>query len=234
MNVEQILQLLNQKTKKNIDPQSLITGVTDDSRTVEEGYVFVAVRGYQVDGHDFIDEAIGKGASVVVSEVKVEHEGVLCLQTENSRKALGQIATAFYGNPSEGKIVIGVTGTNGKTTISHMIKHLCERNGYSCGMFGTIDYMVNDKVVPGIQTTPSAPLLQKLLFESEDDVVVMEVSSHGLAQYRLEGVQFDYAVFSNLYKDHLDYHDSMESYFEAKSKLFHMLKPGGEVCHQHG
>ncbi|WP_394217473.1 UDP-N-acetylmuramoyl-L-alanyl-D-glutamate--2,6-diaminopimelate ligase [Halobacillus trueperi] len=227
MNVEQILQLLNQQTKMNIDPHSLITGVTDDSRTVEEGYVFVAVRGYQVDGHDFIEEAIEKGASVVVAEEEVEHEGAVCLVTENSRKALGQIAAEFYGHPSADKIVIGVTGTNGKTTTSHMIKHLCEKNGYTCGMFGTIDYMVNDKVVPGIQTTPSAPLLQRLLFESKDDIVVMEVSSHGLAQYRLEGVAFDYAVFTNLYKDHLDYHDSMESYFEAKSKLFHMLKPGG-------
>ncbi|MBX0356123.1 UDP-N-acetylmuramoyl-L-alanyl-D-glutamate--2,6-diaminopimelate ligase [Halobacillus sp. Nhm2S1] len=228
MNVEQIIKLLNQQTKKNIEADSLITGVTDDSRDVEEGYVFVAVRGYQVDGHDFIEEAIQKGAAVVVTEDEVEHEGAVCLQTENSRKALGQIAAAFYGHPSEDKIVIGVTGTNGKTTTSHMIKHLCEKNGYSCGMFGTIDYVVNDKVVPGIQTTPSAPLLQKLLYESKDDVVVMEVSSHGLAQYRLEGVTFDYAVFTNLYKDHLDYHDSMESYFEAKSKLFHMLKPGGK------
>ncbi|MYL71830.1 UDP-N-acetylmuramoyl-L-alanyl-D-glutamate--2,6-diaminopimelate ligase [Halobacillus litoralis] len=228
MNVEQIMQLLNQNTKKKIDAHSLITGVTDDSRNVKEGYVFVAVRGYQVDGHDFIEEAVEKGASVVVSEEKVEHDGVVCLETDNGRKALGQIASAFYGYPSEDKIVIGVTGTNGKTTTSHMIKHLCEKNGYTCGMFGTIDYVVNDKVVPGIQTTPSAPLLQKLLAESKDDVVVMEVSSHGLAQYRLEGVTFDFAVFTNLYKDHLDYHDSMDSYFEAKSKLFHMLKPGGK------
>ncbi|CDQ19409.1 UDP-N-acetylmuramoyl-L-alanyl-D-glutamate--2,6-diaminopimelate ligase [Halobacillus karajensis] len=230
MKVQEILQLLNQQDAEiEIDKSQTISGVTDDSREVEDGYVFVAVRGYQVDGHHFIDEAIDNGASVVISEETVTHKNVVCLRTINSRRALGKIASAFYGYPSKDKIVIGVTGTNGKTTTSHMIKHICEQNGYSCSMFGTIDYVVNDNVVPGIQTTPSAPMLQQLLYESDDDVVVMEVSSHGLDQYRLEGVMFDFCVFTNLYKDHLDYHSSMEDYFAAKSKLFYMLKPQGKA-----
>ena len=230
MKVNQLMSILNMKqNKENDNINQKITGVTDDSREVEEGFVFVAVRGYRVDGHQYINEAIDRGAKVIVSEDFIDYPDVVCLQTENCRQALGEVASAFYGYPAKDKIVIGVTGTNGKTTTSHMIKHLCEDNGLSCSMFGTIDYVVNGKVVPGIQTTPSAPMLQKLLRESRDDVVVMEVSSHGLEQHRLEGVSFDYCVFTNLYKDHLDYHDTMEDYFAAKSKLFFMMKPGGKA-----
>ncbi|SFK03173.1 UDP-N-acetylmuramoylalanyl-D-glutamate--2,6-diaminopimelate ligase [Halobacillus dabanensis] len=230
MKVKQLMSILNLKQKEeNYDLNQKITGVTDDSRKVEEGFVFVAVRGYRVDGHQYIKEAIDRGAKVIVSEDYIHYPDVVCLQAEDGRRALGKIASAFYGHPAEDKIIIGVTGTNGKTTTSHMIKHLCEENGYSCSMFGTIDYVVNGEVIPGIQTTPSAPMLQKLLRESRDDVVVMEVSSHGLEQHRLEGVTFDYCVFTNLYKDHLDYHDTMEDYFAAKSKLFFMMKPGGKA-----
>ncbi|WP_281975817.1 UDP-N-acetylmuramoyl-L-alanyl-D-glutamate--2,6-diaminopimelate ligase [Halobacillus litoralis] len=217
-------QLIDRK-----DLNQELAGVTDDSREVKEGFVFVAVRGYRVDGHNYIEEAISNGASVIVCEEKLDHLSIHFLQTDNCRKALGLIASEFYGNPSFEKIVIGVTGTNGKTTTSHLIKHLCEKNGYSCSMFGTIDYIVNDQAVPGIQTTPSAPVLQRLLAESKDDIVVMEVSSHGLEQYRLEGIAFDYCVFTNLHQDHLDYHSSMENYFSAKSKLFYIMKETGEA-----
>lgn len=230
MKIQQLFDLLNiNDTYDHINLNEKVTGVTDDSRKVERGFIFVAVRGYTVDGHNFVEEAVSNGAAVIVSEEPLDQQGILCLQTTDSRKALGKIASAFYGHPSNGKIVIGVTGTNGKTTISHMIKHICEANGYSCSMFGTVDYVVNGNAVPGVETTPGAPVLQKLLHESDDDVVVMEVSSHGLQQNRLEGMTFDYCVFSNLHKDHLDYHKSMEDYFQAKSALFFMMKDGGQA-----
>ncbi|WP_226579574.1 UDP-N-acetylmuramoyl-L-alanyl-D-glutamate--2,6-diaminopimelate ligase [Halobacillus litoralis] len=206
-----------------------VKGITDNSSEVKEGDVFVAVPGYQVDGHHFIEEAINKGAVLVVGEMESIHLPVPYIRTDNSRRTLGRLASAYYDNPSRNKLVIGVTGTNGKTTTTHMIKHVLEENGYSCSLFGTIDYIVNGEAVPGIQTTPGALTLQKLLYESEDEVVVMEVSSHGLEQYRLEGILFDVTVFTNLFQDHLDYHSSMEEYFNAKARLFSMMKEGGRA-----
>ncbi|WP_039871836.1 UDP-N-acetylmuramoyl-L-alanyl-D-glutamate--2,6-diaminopimelate ligase [Halobacillus sp. BAB-2008] len=228
MRVQTLIQYTSIQAPLNMEEQrSMVKGVTADSRAMEEGYVFVAVPGYNSDGHAFISNAIEKGAVLVVGEKPLEGLPVPYIQVDNSRKFLGQAAAAFYGYPAEKKTVIGVTGTNGKTTTSHILKHICEQNGYTCSLFGTIDNIVNGETLPADQTTPDAPTIQKLLAESEDDLIIMEVSSHGLEQYRLEGISFDYAVFTNLTHDHLDYHRTMEEYFQAKSKLFTMLKKNG-------
>jgi len=193
----------------------------------EEGYLFVAVSGYSFDGHDYIAAAIRLGASAVIGEQDLKNLEIPFIQVKNSRKVLGMVAKKFYDNPSSKKVMIAITGTNGKTTTSFMLKHILERNGISCSVMGTISYIINGKTIESQNTTPGTIILNSLLAESKDEVVIMEVSSHGLAQYRLEGIEFDYCVFTNLYHDHLDFHGTMEEYFQAKSLLFEKLKPNG-------
>ncbi|MCQ6274802.1 UDP-N-acetylmuramoyl-L-alanyl-D-glutamate--2,6-diaminopimelate ligase [Bacillus sp. V3B] len=213
-------------SKGNLDHIN-ITGITDNSKDVKEGYLFVAVSGYSFDGHDYITEAIRLGASAVIGEQDIMDLEIPYIQVKNSRKVLGIVAKKFYGNPSSKKIMIGITGTNGKTTISFMLKHILEKNGISCSVIGTLSYIINGKTIESQNTTPGTIKLNSLLAESRDEVVIMEVSSHGLAQYRLEGIEFDYCVFTNLYHDHLDFHGTMEEYFQVKSLLFEKLKPNG-------
>src|SRR5690606_35207940 len=147
------------------------------------------------------------------------------IQVDNTRLALGIAAKNFYGNPASKKIMIGITGTNGKTTTSYLVKHLLEKNGISCSVMGTIKNIINGTSIKSANTTPSSLVLQKLLASSHDEAVVMEDSSHGLTQHRIEGIEFDICMFTNLHHEHLDYHGSMESYFEAKTILFDQLKP---------
>ncbi|MDC3414803.1 UDP-N-acetylmuramoyl-L-alanyl-D-glutamate--2,6-diaminopimelate ligase [Aquibacillus sp. 3ASR75-11] len=218
------LEIVNRnKEAGNIE----IKGIADSSLDVQDDYVFVAIKGFQLDGHAYIEEAIYKGASVIIGEQDLSHVSKPYIQVKNSRKALGIIASSFYGHPTSQKIMIGITGTNGKTTTSYILKHILESNGYSCSLIGTIQNVVNGEVTPSMNSTPSPLQLQKLLATSNDSVVIMEVSSHGLTQYRVEGLEFDYCLFTNLNHDHLDYHGSMEAYFEAKVKLFEKLKENG-------
>ncbi|WP_282019743.1 UDP-N-acetylmuramoyl-L-alanyl-D-glutamate--2,6-diaminopimelate ligase [Planomicrobium okeanokoites] len=205
----------------------VIKGIADSSQEVEEGFVFIAIKGYKDDGHNHIAHAIQKGASLIVGEQQLEELPIPYLRVENARMALGILSKNFYGNPASGKLMIGITGTNGKTTTSYLVKHLLEQNGITCSVMGTIQNIVNGESIKSANTTPSSLILQKLLAESHDEAVVMEVSSHGLTQHRIEGIEFDVCMFTNLHHEHLDYHGSMESYYEAKSILFEHLKPTG-------
>lgn len=207
--------------------ESDITGIADNSMDVEKNFVFVAIAGFESDGHSYIEQAVEKGASLVIGEQSIAGLGVPYLQVKNSRKALGIIARNFYGHPSDKKVMIGITGTNGKTTTSYMLQHFLKSWGMSCSVIGTIQNIINGEKMKSANTTPSSLTLHKLLSLSQDDVVIMEVSSHGLAQHRLEGIEFDYGLFTNLHHEHLDYHGSMEEYFSVKLALFEQLKDHG-------
>ncbi|MDC3418640.1 UDP-N-acetylmuramoyl-L-alanyl-D-glutamate--2,6-diaminopimelate ligase [Aquibacillus salsiterrae] len=208
--------------------QRKVLGIAESSAKTENGFVFVAIKGTQHDGHQYIQDAITRGATAIVGEDEVEQElSVPYLRVENSREVLGRLANNFYHNPSKSKVMIGVTGTNGKTTTSYLIKHILETNGISCSLIGTIQTIINGKSEKSINTTPSSLTINQLLAKSEDLVVILEASSHGLSQYRLEGIQFDVCIFLNLTHDHLDYHKSLEEYFQSKASLFHKLKNGG-------
>lgn len=212
------------------DGEQIITGITDSSRDITDGMVFVAIAGFEQDGHDYIPHAVAQGAALIVGEHDCpEALPIPYLQVANSRQVLGQLADKFYDHPSGRKRVIGITGTNGKTTTAFFLKHLLEQQGFTVSMIGTIYNEINGIQYPTPNTTPNAEKVHELIAASEDDFVVIEVSSHGLVQYRLEGVSFDYALFMNLQHDHLDYHKTMKAYFEAKATLFDKLKPAGKA-----
>lgn len=198
-------------------------------KTILPNDVFVAIHGHGVDGHNFIDQAIEAGAIAVVGEKKIQELPVPYIQVSNSRLALAKMACQFYGNPSRNKIMIGVTGTNGKTTTAFMLKSILESTGRSCSLFGTVQNIVNGQVLPSATTTLDALEIQRQLSISKDEVVILEVSSHGLSQFRVAGIEFDYCLFTNLDQDHLDYHHDMDDYFSAKSRLFDYLKPQGKA-----
>ncbi len=212
------------------DGEQIITGITDSSRDITDGMVFVAIAGFEQDGHDYIPHAIAQGAALIVGEHDCpETLPIPYLKVANSRQALGQLADKFYRHPSGRKRVIGITGTNGKTTTAFFLKHLLEQQGFAVSLIGTIYNEINGIQYPTPNTTPNAEKVHELIAASNDDFVVIEVSSHGLTQYRLEGVAFDFALFMNLQHDHLDYHRTMEAYFEAKALLFDKLKPDGKA-----
>lgn len=207
-----------------------ITGISESSLQVKEGYIFVAVPGFSTDGGTYIYQAIEKGAKLIVSEVDLSAKTSLpFIQVNNARKALGLMAAAFYHFPSQDKIVIGITGTNGKTTSALFLQHLLKKAGYQVAYFGTVHNEVNGHRFDSKLTTPSATEIQASLASSTDDVVIIETSSQGLDQFRMAGMQFDYALFTNLQQDHLDYHKTMEQYYQAKKKLFSLLKVDGKA-----
>ena len=185
--------------------------------------MFVALRGEKSDGHEFIGQAIEKGASVIVAEREEQNPRATCLVVENTRTALADFAAAFYGNPERKLKLAAVTGTNGKTTTTFLIKHICENAGLRCGLIGTVRYEIGERVLPAIRTTPESLDLQELLAQIVNagcKAAAMEVSSHALAQDRTRGLEWNVAVFTNLTQDHLDFHGTMKSYFESKMKLF--------------
>lgn len=211
----------------NID----ITGIAYDSRTVMNGNVFVCVKGFETDGHKYVDSAIKNGASIIVAQDKIDVE-VPVIYVENTRRTLADLACTYYGNPSEKFKLIGVTGTNGKTTTTYLIKSILEEAGLCVGVIGTNQNIIGDKVLLTQSTTPTTPNsleLQQLFAEmaqSNADCVVMEVSSHALELDRVRGCNFDVGVFTNLTQDHLDFHKTMENYKAAKAKLFDISKCG--------
>ncbi|MCX7872559.1 MAG: UDP-N-acetylmuramoyl-L-alanyl-D-glutamate--2,6-diaminopimelate ligase, partial [Verrucomicrobiae bacterium] len=217
---------------KNIKPRSTsgplnreITGIAYDSRHITPGMLFVALRGQNVDGHNFIMDAIERGASAIVCDRNnlVIPQKVTKVIVEDTRESLAKISAAFYNNPSRKLKVIGVTGTNGKTTVAFMIKTILESAGYKCGLIGTIRYEIGERVIPAWRTTPESLELQEMMdqmIRAGCNACVMEVSSHALDQKRVLEVEFDSVVFTNLTQDHLDYHLDMESYYSAKKKLF--------------
>src|SRR5689334_9648193 len=200
-----------------------VESIAYDSRRVQNKTLFVAIRGEKSDGHQFVDQAIEQGASVIVAEREIVSPRATCLVVDDSRLALADLAAAFYGRPARKLKMAAVTGTNGKTTTTFLIKHICEKAGVRCGLLGTVQYEIGDRILPAIRTTPEALDIQELLAQivnAGGRAAAMEVSSHALAQDRTRGIEWDVAVFTNLTQDHLDFHGTMENYFEAKAKLF--------------
>jgi len=206
--------------------ESFCAGVTSDSRKVVPGSVFVALRGQKVDGTAFIDEAVGAGASAVVCEEEPTRTDVAWMRTTDARLALAWLSAACFGHPSRELRVVGVTGTNGKTTTTHLLRAIFEAGGERCGLLGTVSYSIGDISLPATRTTPEAPDIHRMLREMVSAGCTscsMEVSSHALALKRVDGVRFAAGVFTNLTRDHLDFHSDMEAYFAAKRRLFEML-----------
>ena len=207
-----------------------VTAIAFDSRRVEPGAVFVAIRGQHADGADFAAEAAGRGAALVVSESRPRPGAAgRWVRVGDARLALAELAAAFHGEPSRDLTVVGVTGTNGKTTTTHLLTAIFEAAGRPCGRIGTVAYRIGAAEAEAPHTTPEAPEVQGLLrgmVEQGAAACVMEVSSHALSMRRVDGTRFDAAVFTNLTRDHLDFHADMADYFEAKRRLFDMLPPG--------
>src|SRR5947207_2162039 len=203
-----------------------VESIAYDSRRVQKNGLFVEMRGESRDGHEFIGQAIEKGASVIVTEREEKHSRATCLVVENARNALADLSATFYGLPAQRLKLAAVTGTNGKTTITFLIKHICEKAGMRCGLIGTVRYQIGERILPAIRTTPESLDLQELLAQIVNAgcrAAAMEVSSHALAQNRTRGLEWNVAVFTNLTQDHLDFHGTMESYFDSKAKLFAQL-----------
>jgi UDP-N-acetylmuramoyl-L-alanyl-D-glutamate--2,6-diaminopimelate ligase len=224
MKIKDILtncNLLEIVGEKDVD----VTDIAFDSRKVAQGTLFFAVKGTQVDGHDYIDGAIEKGASVIVCEKlpRKKAENVTYVKVDNSAYVLGVGASNFFGNPSEKLKLVGVTGTNGKTTIATLLYRLFTEAGYPCGLLSTIENIIKRDVVPSTHTTPDPIELNTLLQEMVDkgcEYAFMEVSSHSVAQDRIAGLHFAGGIFTNLTHDHLDYHKTMANYRNAKKKFF--------------
>src|SRR5438094_4890229 len=203
-----------------------VESIAYDSRRVQRNGLFVALRGETSDGHEFIGQAIEKGASVIATERDEQHSRVTCLLVENTRNALADLSANFYGQPARTLKLAAVTGTNRQTTTTFLIKHICEKAGLRCGLIGTVHYEIGERILPAIRTTPESLDLQELLAQIVNAgcrAAAMEVSSHALAQDRACGLEWDVAVFTNLTQDHLDFHGTMESYFDSKVKLFAQL-----------
>jgi UDP-N-acetylmuramoyl-L-alanyl-D-glutamate--2,6-diaminopimelate ligase len=203
-----------------------VADIAYDSRKVKPGSLFVAVRGFNSDGHRFISQAIEQGATAVVAEFEdraATAAGVPQIIVGDSRTALATAADLFFGHPSQALALIGVTGTNGKTTTTYLVKAIIEAAGHAAGLIGTIDYRVGTRVYPAPNTTPESLDLQRLLREmvsSGASHCVMEVSSHALELGRTAGCVFSTVAFTNLTQDHLDFHETMDAYFRAKLRLF--------------
>lgn len=208
----------------SVDLETSIAGVTEDSRKIVSGSVFVAISGETVDGHDFVEEASARGACVIITDSPEKiPESVSTVVVPHARRALGIIAHALVDDPSGKMTVIGVTGTNGKSSTVTMICHLLEYTGHKTASFGTLGYTIGGKTREAAHTTPFNEDLAALFAEARDagdTHVVMEVSSHALEQERVSGIAFDVGLFTNLTQDHLDYHKTMDEYIEAKLKLF--------------
>lgn len=202
-----------------------VTNITNNSRDVKPGTMFVCIKGFSQDGHKYAFDAANKGASAVIVDHNV---GLDCQVIVNdTRQAYAESCAAFFGNPAEKLKIIGVTGTNGKTTTTFLLKSLLELFGKKVGLIGTIQNMIGDKVVESSNTTPDAYQLHELfsqMVKENCEYCVMEVSSHALDQQRVAGINFEVGVFTNLTQDHLDYHRTMENYLQAKQKLFKMSK----------
>jgi len=217
-----------------------VTGIAYDSRKVVAGGLFVAVQGARQDGFDYVGDALKRGAGVIVSSHGLSPgREATHVQVEDARRALADIADLFHGHPSGGLVMAGITGTNGKTTTAFMLRDILEAAGLAPGLMGTVQYEIGARILPATRTTPESADTQSYLDQMRHAgcrSAVMEVSSHALDQDRVRGVEFDVAVFTNLTRDHLDYHQTMERYYEAKRRLFIDLgqgsKPGVAVINR--
>ena len=205
-----------------------ITGVNIDSRRIQPGHLFVAVRGTQVDGHSFIPKAIAQGAVAVLCEdVPAEpNEGITYIKVPSTEASVGPVATMFYGDPSTKLHLVGVTGTNGKTTIATLLYNMFRKFGHKCGLLSTVCNYIEDEAIPADHTTPDPIELNRLLakmVEAGCEYAFMECSSHAIAQKRIGGLKFAGGLFTNLTRDHLDYHKTFENYRDAKKAFFDSL-----------
>ena len=235
--------MMNNKQLFSVLPDAKISGqlrrsiglLTDDSRQVVPGSCYIAVKGTQFDGHTAIRQAIADGAVAIVAETpcpaKAAAKGIYWVQVENSREACGRLMSAWYGFPCHQLVMLGVTGTNGKTTISYLLHHILRNTWHKAGLIGTILYDNGATRTPSHNTTPGSAELQRMLADMVRNgcrAVAMEVSSHALEQRRTAGVDFRIGIFTNLTQDHLDYHGDMESYYLAKKKLFVQMAESGD------
>lgn len=228
-------QIMDTSNSPTFNPDPEITSIHYNSRTVKYGGLFVAIKGHTSDGHKFINDALNRGAAAVFVQKPVgslhlnieghpEHKnGAAIVETSDSRKALATLAKRFYGHPSEKLTVIGITGTNGKTTVAYLIESILKKAGIKTGVIGTINYRYSDKTFDNPVTTPESLDLQRILDEMQMNGithVIMEVSSHAIELGRIIGCDFDLCLFTNLTQDHLDFHKNMAAYWETKKKLF--------------
>jgi UDP-N-acetylmuramoyl-L-alanyl-D-glutamate--2,6-diaminopimelate ligase len=227
MKIEKILDGINITSVKGVVSGD-ISGIEFDSRKVQKDSLFVAVRGYKTDGHDFINSAISSGAKAVICESLPENpdKNIYWIITPDSAKALGLAASNYFGNPSFSLKLVGVTGTNGKTTIATLLYRMFTQLGYKCGLFSTVCNYINEKEIEATHTTPDPLelnlLLSKMVAEG-CDYAFMEVSSHSAHQQRIAGLKFTGAIFTNLTHDHLDYHKTFDNYLSAKKSFFDNL-----------
>src|SRR6267378_4591244 len=207
-----------------------VAGIAYDSRRVTPGMIFVAIPGQNTDGHEYIGTALDRGASAIICERNgIVPQKATRIKVKDVREALARAASSYYQNPISKLKVIGVTCTNGKTTVSFMIKAMLERAGVKTGLMGTVHYEIGERVIPAQRTTPESLEVQQMMAQmvrAGCSACVMEVSSHALEQKRVLGGEVDVAIFTNLTRDHLDYHGSMENYFGAKKILFKALEAG--------
>ena len=211
--------------------KAVVTGIAYDSRHVVPGAVFVALKGLHAEGTRFAGDAVARGAILVVSDAPRPTDATgPWLQVADARLALAALAAAFHGDPSHELVLVGITGTNGKTTTSYLLASMFEAAGIKCGLIGTVGYRIGSQEFEAARTTPEAPDLQRMLRQMVDQgcgACVIEVSSHALALRRADCLRFGAAVFTNLTRDHLDFHRDMEDYFQAKLRLFELLPEGG-------
>lgn len=211
-----------------------IKGVNIDSRKIEHDHLFIAVRGTQADGHNYIDKAIESGATAIVCEEipETRNADITYIKVENSEQAVGSIATSFYGDPTSKMKLVGVTGTNGKTTIATVLYNTFRHMGYKVGLISTVVNYIDGKAIPTEHTTPDPITLNRLLGEMADtgcEFAFMEVSSHSVVQNRIGGLKFAGGIFTNLTRDHLDYHLTFENYLKAKKQFFDNLSENAFV-----
>ena len=230
MKLEELLKKISVKTIEG--PADVdIVGVDIDSRKVGPGHLFVAIKGTQTDGHQYIAKAIELGAAAILCEdMPVERQtGVTYVQVPSTESAIGPVATTFYGDPTSKLILVGVTGTNGKTTIATLLYNMFRRLGFKCGLLSTVCNYIEDEAVPASHTTPDPIELNQLLSRMVEvgcQYAFMECSSHAIAQQRIGGLKFAGGIFTNLTRDHLDYHKTVENYRNAKKAFFDMLPKG--------
>ncbi|MDS9997678.1 UDP-N-acetylmuramoyl-L-alanyl-D-glutamate--2,6-diaminopimelate ligase [Bacillus atrophaeus] len=232
MKLTKLLTYLTTEPSVNDFHDPDITSIEMDSREVKTGSLFVCVKGYTVDGHDFAQKAVENGASAIVAERELDVSVPVTI-VRNSQRALSVLSDAFYGQPTKQLQLIGITGTNGKTSTSHMVDEILKKAGKRTGLIGTMYIKIDEETFPVKNTTPESVTLQKTFKKMNDnhvDTAIMEVSSHALSMGRVHGCDYDIAVFTNLTQDHLDYHKTMDEYRQAKSLLFSQL--GGAFNHE--
>ncbi len=223
MQLDDLLQVLPSAEVRGGAATVEVTGIRDDSRQVQPGDLFVAMKGEHTDGHAHIDEAIERGAVAVITEQVGSLEAVVSVRVPDSVDALARVSAAFWGYPSRELTTVGITGTNGKTTVSLLVQRLFRAAGRPAGLIGTLRYEVGGEIFPAPNTTPQSLQVQQLLHRMKEKgmaAAVMEVSSHALELGRVQECCFDLRVFTNLTRDHLDFHESMENYYRAKARLF--------------